>query len=364
MIHDTIVRLIKEQDKVFYGHLLTAARKIPDPTLPAPAAVSVTDGINLFYNPIMWEQLEPNVQEAILEHEVLHIVFDHVLDSRLGERDRQLWNYAVDCVVNQYINIPSKFMMGEREVSPVLPKTFGYPGGQNAEYYYSLLKQDMPPMPEVSMDDHAKWQPHSNREGAKAVVYDALQTAKNRAHGNVPSLISQALDKYGNSTVNWKTVLRQFIYASVSANKRKTRKRVNRRYGTTYPGRRKDYYAHIVCANDVSGSVSDESIQKYYVEMSAIAKTVPVKITVVEADCEVTQVFEFDPKKPIQIKGRGGTAYQPALDKAAELKADAVIYFGDMDSADTPTKPRYPVLWACVQGGSPPVSWGKKLEVK
>lgn len=360
MLSQAIVRLLNDNNKVFYGHFLQAARRIPDPKLPAPAGINITDGINLYYNPTLWVKFTLSEQAAILEHEVLHIVFDHVL-GRVGDKDKKLWNIAADAVVNQYISgLPA---------GCVYPKTYGLPNGENAEWYYAKLKQMFPPDKQPgqgTLDDHGKWEEsnaNANPEGAKALVRDALQMAKNRSCGNMPGHISELLDKYGQSVVNWKTVLRQFVYASINAAKKKTRKRSNRRYGLIYPGKRKDQYAHIAVLQDVSGSVSDESIKQYYAELGAMCRALPIKVTVVEADCEVTQVFEFDPKKPVTIKGRGGTAYQPAFDKATELDVDAAIYMGDMDTSDTPTKPRYPVLWATVQGGKPPVTWGKRVKI-
>ena len=68
----------------------------------------------------------------------------------------------------------------------------------------------------------------------------------------------------------------------------------------------------------------------------------------------------------VTIKGRGGTAYNPALKKFKELEVDGVIYFGDGDCADKPEKPSYPVLWA-LYGNSPnPSDFGKvtRIEIK
>ena len=71
-------------------------------------------------------------------------------------------------------------------------------------------------------------------------------------------------------------------------------------------------------------------------------------------------------RRSAKIKGRGGTAYQPAFDyfNASKDCVDGVIYFGDMDSADTPTKPSYPVLWAIVGNQNPPCEWGRKTTIE
>lgn len=363
MLTTAIISLLQDSDKMFYGYLLQSARRVPDPKLPAIAAVNVTDGINLYYNPERWKQLPLSEQVAVLEHEVLHVVLDHVLKSRSQNFDHKLWNIAVDMVVNQYVK-------GLPEWVVTCAKS-GLPAGQNAEWYYSKLKKMSKGKKEEAgegvVDDHGKWEDSaaaSNPEGARAIVKDAIKTAENKAGpGSLPQYLSNILNEYGKSKVSWKTVLRQFVYASINSNKKKTRKRVNRRYGTIYPGKKKDVYAHIGVAMDTSGSVSEQSLQDYIAELNAMHRALPIKLTVIQADCVVTDVSEFNPKKQMKISGRGGTAYQPAFDKAKELKVDACIYFGDMDCADTPVKPKYPVLWATVQGGTPPVKWGKVISI-
>jgi len=85
-------------------------------------------------------------------------------------------------------------------------------------------------------------------------------------------------------------------------------------------------------------------------EIGQIAKY--AKVTVVEADAEIKNSYEYNPKKKYKVAGRGGTAYKPAFDffNKKENQVDGMIYFGDMDCFDTEklVKPRYPVLWAIV----------------
>ena len=91
-------------------------------------------------------------------------------------------------------------------------------------------------------------------------------------------------------------------------------------------------------------------------------------ITVIEADCSIQNVWEFDKNKLKAFKGRGGTAYSPAFEKCKELAVDAIIYFGDMDSSDSPKDPKIPVLWAVTeQYGNfqkPPAKFGMITHIK
>ena len=85
-----------------------------------------------------------------------------------------------------------------------------------------------------------------------------------------------------------------------------------------FPGKRKKPQLHLAIPFDVSGSVSDAEIEQFFSEINYMYKQ-GVKLTVIQADCEVRSVEEYDPKKPIQRNGQGGTEYSPALKKAEEL---------------------------------------------
>ena len=137
-----------------------------------------------------------------------------------------------------------------------------------------------------------------------------------------------------------------------------TRKKRNRRYGILQPGNKKKPELHLALCVDTSGSVSDEELSMFWGEMQAISG-MGVKITIIEADCVVQNVYEFEPKKTPSFSGRGGTAYNPAIEKALEIKADGIIYCGDFDTADTPEDPKKPFLWVGVRNSPPPATFGR-----
>jgi predicted metal-dependent peptidase len=64
---------------------------------------------------------------------------------------------------------------------------------------------------------------------------------------------------------------------------------------------------------DTSGSVSTEELIEFMNELNHMHKT-GNQITVAQFDTELTDVSEFNPKKSWEIKGRGGTYFQPVID--------------------------------------------------
>ena len=54
------------------------------------------------------------------------------------------------------------------------------------------------------------------------------------------------------------------------------------------------------------------------------------KITVVQCDTQIVSIEEFNPRKDWEIKGRGGTEFQPVIDHYNENgKYTALIYLTD-----------------------------------
>ena len=107
----------------------------------------------------------------------------------------------------------------------------------------------------------------------------------------------------------------------------------------------------IVIAIDTSSSVDDDHVNRACAEMFEIARDVgPERVHVIQCDTRVTDATDFDPldaPEKIEIKGRGGTAFQPVFDwvEAHGIDPDVLIYMTDLDGR-MPDEPGYPVIWA------------------
>lgn len=340
------------------------------------------------------QTLIEDVRDAVLVHECLHVIAYHMsraskVDKSIGDGQQfnhQALNIAMDCAINQLAGIDKamryfggitldsfKNMIGTQDVKPL----------QNWEYYFELMKQNQDKLKQKygengekmpsEGDDHSQWGEGEGQseEYTKEIVKGAVRKAKDQANGagNVGGDVALLLDKLMTSKVNWKALLRKFMNKSTKFTYKPTRAKRNRRRGVMdnvliKAGFKKEYHGHIAIAVDTSGSMSDEDIRRCFSEIKKINDTTNNRLTVIEADSNITQIYDFDPKKKIQIKGRGGTAYGPALEKAVEIGATAVIYCGDMDAFDTPKDPKIPVLWAVIGSKqSPPAKFGDAIYI-
>lgn len=374
LISQAIVRLFETE--YFYAEIICQMDRYISRRVPT-AGVRIKDNIELFINPDFFESLTVLERVAILKHEAQHILRDHIgrskgispeiYDKAADEVDKAIYdlkhktlNIAADCAINGTLkNLPE---------GCVYPKNFDLEDGNTMEWYLNNLKNNQKAKDYMEIDDHSLW---SESDGDKHIlrekVRQAIQKAagRTRGAGKMTSENELLVSTLSKNTRDWKSDLRRFVAKSAEFVIESSKKKRNRRYGIMFPGTVKYETLHIGVAIDTSGSISDEQLIQFMSEIANISKY--ARVTVAEADSEVKNHYRFDPKKKYSVKGRGGTAYQPAFDFFNKEKdIDGVIYFGDMDTYDSEEikKPKYPVLWAIVGNQEPPVNWGSKTRIE
>ena len=156
----------------------------------------------------------------------------------------------------------------------------------------------------------------------------------------------------------WQAILKKYV-GTITANKRRTRTRLNRRQPERFDlsGTMSDKLLKIVVAVDTSGSMDDEMIAEVFNEIFAILAKRRHEITVIECDAKVQRVYRA--RTPADIKrkvaGRGGTWFSPVIEyvNSDRYFRDALlIYFTDgYGEAEIPRPRTYRNIWV-VFGGS------------
>ncbi len=385
-ISQAIIRLFERE--MFYAEIVTRMRRIISRDLPAPAGVCIRDHIELHINPDGFttpeghkipgfNSLTIDERAAVLKHECEHILRDHIhrakeiapdvfgkkkdqVDGIIAQMKHKAMNISMDCAINPGIeHIPDW---------ACFPKNFNLRDGETFEWYLEQLKDNEKTKQLMNFDEHAIW---GESEGEKEILKEKVRQAVNKAAertrsaGRMTADNELAVNQLNKSLVNWKDQLKRFVARTITSHIESSKKKRNRRYGIMFPGTIKVEDLHIGVAMDTSGSISDNELTQFLSEISQIAKY--AKVTVVEADTEVKNSYIFKPNKTYKVKGRGGTAYQPAFNWFNKMKdqVDGVIYFGDMDCFDTEAihKPKYPVLWAIVGNQKKPADFGNEIRI-
>ena len=150
--------------------------------------------------------------------------------------------------------------------------------------------------------------------------------------------------------MDYRKMLSLFKTSVISSKRRLTRMRPNRRSGFDAMGSRYELSTNLLIAVDVSGSVTDRSLQFFFSVINRLFKYGVEKLDVLQFDAKIQG--EIEPlkkaRKTVKIMGRGGTSFQPAADYYCEHpEYDGLIYFTDGYSPPPVFNTKRPidVLW-------------------
>jgi predicted metal-dependent peptidase len=206
------------------------------------------------------------------------------------------------------------------------------------------------------ISDH-DWKAGNDAEDAAAAVKELVNASvgmmNDESRGMMPGYFMSAVENINKPPVlSWQAILKKYV-GTITASKKKTRTRLNRRQPERYDlsGAMDDKVLKIVVAIDTSGSVNDHMIGQIFNEIFAILAKRKHDITVIECDAQVQRVYKA--KTPADIKkkvaGRGGTWFTPVIDYVNSDKyfRDALlIYFTDGYGETEIPKPRtYRNIW-------------------
>ena len=330
----------------FYGYFLIGLNKKYIKTIPTAGVSKHGINVQLSVNPEFFEGLNEKQQIGLLKHELLHVSFGHLV-----MRDRfpcpKLFNIAADLEINQYIQddyLPEGGITMEMFADLNLDKRAG------TTYYYEKLQEAqeqgncsaldniLNQMNGMSVYDHPTWDEFDDLSEAdkklvqKQIEHQLKETADvvQKRQGNIPGELAETIRRLmavEPPSFNWKAYLRRFIGNSSISYTKKLRRKYNKRY-TGNPGLKIKFKNHICVGVDTSGSVSTSELQEFMNELCHMHKT-GHQITVVQCDTEINSVEVFNPKKDWDIKGRGGTDFQPVIDHYNEKDYTALIYLTD-----------------------------------
>lgn len=352
--------------------------------------------------------LDPKLKDLKLKKDMSPKELDKTLkDVRNLVRQNKLlkrFNICQDLEINQYLpNLPDEFPNIDPATGEIIPyekdeegkEVIGGPVSYrkakekfedieaklHAEYYWQFFrdknkeKQEGPngDPSEASegigdlVDSHDLWGATDlSDEAIKEMIRHQVNRAAEKSAGQLPGDIQLALNALNKASVDWRRMFRSFISRSKRTKQFHTRARHNRRTGILTPGVKQYPKSHVVFITDTSGSQTDDILEQCYSELKAAHKA-GVAITCIDCDSQVHDVYEFDPKRRPEFKGRGGTAFQPGFDEAAKHQPDAIVYLTDGYNWDNENvkNPGVPVLWGITEGGKKPnLDWGKVVEIK
>ena len=345
----------------FYGYFLIGLNKKYIKTIPTAGVSKHGINVQLAVNPEFFEGLNEKQQIGLLKHELLHVSFGHLI-MRDRFKCHKLFNIAADLEINQYIEddyLPeggiTMEMFADLNLDARAGTTYYYEKLEEAQQQgnCSALDNILNQMNGNSAYDHPTWDEFDELSEAdkklvqKQIEHQLKETAEQtvKRQGNVPGELADTIRRLMTiepPAFPWKQYLRRFVGNSSISYTKKLRRKYNKRY-IGNPGLKIKFKNHICVGVDTSGSVSNSELQEFMNELCHMHKT-GHQITVVQCDTEINSVEIFNPKKDWDIKGRGGTSFQPVIDHYNEKDYTALIYLTDGE-AYTPDDCPMNTLW-------------------
>ena len=200
------------------------------------------------------------------------------------------------------------------------------------------------------MDDHSTWKefqnlPEANKQLMVNTINNALkltaeQVAKGR--GTIPGELREIIEKINTKkpeVFNWKAYFRRLLGSIYDVNIRSTRRKESKRFAGN-AGIQHKKKVSIMVAIDTSGSVSVKELQEFFSEIDYVFKA-GARVTIVECDSTINSITEYDGKHLPEIKGRGGTDFNPPVEYYKKHIKDyaSLIYFTDGEAPMPDSKP-------------------------
>ncbi len=331
--------------------------------------MGVTDDFVVYYHPdLHWE---PEVIGTVLVHEVWHLLRNH--SQRIGTRDKQLWNIAADCEINDDLRglpLPNK---RDHNFRPVFPDSFGIEDGLTAEEYYEKLLDNAEMVQVVMAEqgdgpcpsggrcgscadgdqnaDSENSQEEDLNDGQGSISSTDIEILKRHVaeeirkdRGNVPAGMNRWAEGIIEPQVPWQQVLRGVARRAVA------HRAGADDYSYHRPSRRQSVMGNIILPKlvgnvvhvsvviDTSGSMGGRELQVAVSETLGIIKALGTPVTVLSCDAAVHWVKPMMSAN-MELAGGGGTDMGLGISEAdKDRNCDIIVCITD---GYTPW-PRYP----------------------
>lgn len=379
LIDKVNLSLMEDQDN-FYGYFLMQMSREIRFDISSPTTVNFKGAkYVIYFNPIIFLNLNLKQMETTIKHEILHIVAMHLLRAKdlKGSYSTLAINMAMDIVVNTYLDYLPPYAVTFEWVN--LNYSLELLPFQAFEYYVEkiqialdLLEADQDAADEndtaESVDDtirtdydpertHDLWE-ESAETDEKTFQDFTEKYIENSQKGKIPKYLDTLLASLRNSRneMPWNLYLKKLM-GSVEGNKKKTVTRRSRRQPDRLDlrGELRSHKAKIAVALDISGSISDDEFNQAIKEVLYIVRNYNQEITILECDTEIRRVYKIKSETDIKdrIAIRGGTKFTPVFEYANKNKFNLLIYFTDGKGEDKlQTKPKgYKTLWVITGRG-------------
>ncbi|MEG1256237.1 VWA-like domain-containing protein [Clostridium sp.] len=365
---DRVNFILMDDNENFYGYFLIQMEREVRYDITTPTAVNFKGAkYVIYFNPIIFLQLNLDQMQGCIKHEIHHILSLHLIRARkLKEKYSTLAiNMAMDIVVNEYIEWLPSYATTLDWVN--LKYDLNLEPYNSMEYYVDNIQQELNLLDDdEGEEDHNKndiedeYDPkktHDIWEESKSIDDKTIQQFTEKFatlsdKGKIPIHIESLIKALGanENEIPWNLYLKR-IMGTLESSKKKTITRRSRRQPNRLDlrGELRGHRAKITVAIDISGSISDAEFKQAIEEVLAIVKNYNYEITIIECDTEIKRVYKTKSIKGVRdrIATGGGTRFTPVFEYVNKTDTNLLVYFTDGKGEDkVEVTPRgYKTLW-------------------
>ena len=350
---DKVTLSLMEDKENFYGYFLFQMSREIRFDISSPTAVNFKGSKYIIYfNPIIFLNLNIKQMETTIKHEILHILSMHLIRAKgISTKYSTLAiNMAMDIVVNKYLEyLPPYSVTLEYVNSRYCLKLEPY---ETFEYYVENIQTELDLQEydaegeendnDVDENIETEFNPENTHDiwlesdeiDEKILKEFTEKFIDSSVKGETPGYIGNMISNLKNSKgeIPWNIYLKKLM-GTIESNKKKTITRRNRRQPNRLDlrGELRGHKAEIAVALDISGSISDEEFKQAIKEVLAIVKNYNHEITIIECDNEIKRVYRAKSKNDVKerLNIRGGTKFTPVFEYANNKKINLLVYFTD-----------------------------------
>lgn len=358
------------------------------------------------YSPLLLQKLSDKALEEYLKAEVFRIVLKHPYDRVPQDANKVALGFASDVTIEQISQFTIPLLnYAELGLAPGLSYEEYYRDlkfrpiaqldyGNDEEKKHSDSKQQAASENKDCSNQHTNSdnqncshqqndeENHSYSDQQKAaenvelwqeddlaievINMQIIKAQESNEWGTISGNLQQMIEANLIVRMDYKKVLSSFRASILSQNRELTRTRPNRRYGFDFMGSHYKFTTKLLVAVDVSGSISDKELSKFFSIINRFFKYGIKDIDVIQFDFNITAPIMNLKKaqKSIKVTGRGGTSFQPPIDYYTVHKEyDGLIIFTD-GYANIPNNSTHRrILWVLTNEKSynNAISWIKTL---
>lgn len=325
------------------------------------------------YNPLIIEHKNYREVEQLMRIEMIRLLLKHPYERQPDGCSREAMALGSDCTIEDgYCFLNEKFPLKG-------PGFYHLPMGETYEYYAKKIQEQNKGDDERFNDEgfnddsgnngdnqsNNRSSLTTNRSSSessdKAGLWreDAVRRTqindlidRTTDWGSIPGDIVEKIKASTKAHINNSYIMQGFRSSIISSDRQLTRMRPNRRTGFLQMGNTRQFDTSLLVAVDVSGSVTESQIADFYSTINRIFRFGIAKIDCVQFDCELGEVKPLlHAANVIEVKGRGGTSYQPVFDYVGQTKNKydglMILTDGQAPAPSLPDNFHTRVLWVC-----------------